>query len=102
VSAFILWKSENVKVTKEAEFFGRFKKTEISERQFCMKCGGHLMTGHPNFGLTDVRAGAIPSIAFKPVAHLNYAEGVLPMKDGLPKLKDFPAEVGGSGEMIPE
>jgi hypothetical protein len=24
------------------------------------------------------------------------------MRDGLPKLKDFPAELGGSGEMILE
>ena len=29
-------------------------------------------------------------------------ETILPMKDGLPKLKDFPAEIGGSGESIPE
>jgi len=27
---------------------------------------------------------------------------VLPMPDGLPKLKDFPAEFGGSGEAIAE
>ncbi|HEY3032669.1 MAG TPA: GFA family protein, partial [Bradyrhizobium sp.] len=26
----------------------------------------------------------------------------LPMKDGLPKLKDFPAELGGSGVAVPE
>ena len=31
-----------------------------------------------------------------------YAETVLPMKDGLPKLKDFPAELGGSGIAVPE
>jgi hypothetical protein len=24
------------------------------------------------------------------------------MKDGLPKLKDFPTELGGSGETLPE
>jgi hypothetical protein len=24
------------------------------------------------------------------------------MKDGLPKLKDFPSELGGSGEAVPE
>jgi hypothetical protein len=24
------------------------------------------------------------------------------MRDGLPKLKDFPAELGGSGEMVTE
>jgi len=27
---------------------------------------------------------------------------VLPMRDGLPKLKDFPAELGGSGEAMAE
>jgi hypothetical protein len=34
--------------------------------------------------------------------HLNYAETILPIKDGLPKLKDCPAEIGGSGETLPE
>jgi hypothetical protein len=24
------------------------------------------------------------------------------MKDGLPKMKDFPSELGGSGELVPE
>jgi len=27
---------------------------------------------------------------------------ILPMKDGLLKLKDFPAEIGGSGQTLPE
>ena len=102
VSAYILWKSENVRVSKGAEFLGRFKKTEVSERQFCTRCGGHIMTFHPTFGLTDVRPAVIPSVAFKPALHLHYADTVLPMKDGLPKLKDFPTEAGGSGEVLPE
>jgi hypothetical protein len=34
--------------------------------------------------------------------HVNYASTVLHMKDGLPKLKDFPEEMGGSGEAIAE
>jgi hypothetical protein len=29
---------------------------------------------------------------FEPVIHLHYAEAVLPMKDGLRKLRDFPVE----------
>ena len=60
------------------------------------------MTHHPTFGLTDVRAAVIPRVTFKPVIHLHYAETVLPMKDGLPKLKDFPAEMGGSGVVLAE
>ena len=31
-----------------------------------------------------------------------YAETALPLRDGLPKFKDFPAEFGGSGEQIAE
>ena len=47
------------------------------------------------------RPGRIP-LRFTPGVHVNYSETVLPMRDGLPKLKDFPAEFGGSGEMMQE
>ena len=47
-------------------------------------------------------AASIPTLSFKPEVHVNYQESVLPIKDGLPKLKDFPKEFGGSGEMIAE
>ncbi|WP_341894725.1 GFA family protein [Ferrovibrio terrae] len=102
VNAFTLWKPEAVKVTKGEELLSEYAKNPTSERQFCIRCGGHVMTGHPTFGLTDVYAATIPSLDFRPALHVNYAETVLPMKDGLPKLKDFPAELGGSGEAIPE
>jgi len=102
VNAFTLWKPENVKVTKGGEFVGRFKKTANSDRQFCTKCGGHLMTDHPGLGLTDVYAAILPTVAFEPGVHVNYQETRLRMKDGLPKLKDFPAEFGGSGMMLHE
>ena len=102
VNAFTLWKPDSVKVTKGQDQIGSFKKTPTSDRKFCKKCGGHLMTDHPTFGLIDVYAATIPSLAFKPGVHVNYAETVLPMKDGLPKLKDFPKELGGSGEAVPE
>lgn len=102
VNAFTLWKPENVRVTKGAERIGRYAKSDNSVRTFCKDCGGHLLTDHPGWGLTDVFAATIPGIAFRPAVHVNYAETVLPMKDGLPKLKDFPAELGGSGEAVPE
>ena len=102
VNAFTLFKNENVRVTSGQEFVGHYKKTEKSDRQFCTKCGGHLMTFHPHWGLMDVYAATIPSQAFAPGVHVNYAETVLPMKDGLPKMKDFPSEMGGSGESVSE
>jgi hypothetical protein len=102
VSAFTLWKKQSVVVTKGAEVLGGFNKTGFSHRRFCTRCGGHVLVDHPSLGLTDVHAAAIPTVAFRPAVHLNYAETVLPIRDGLSKLKDFPAEVGGSGETVPE
>jgi hypothetical protein len=102
VSAFLLFRSVNVRVTQGESLLGRFNKTGMSERTFCTKCGGHLITRHPDLGLTDVRPAVLPGIAFKPFVHLNYAETVLRMRDGLLKLKDFRATAGGSGETLPE
>ena len=102
VNAFTLWKPGSVRVTKGADAIGTFNKTDMSHRQYCTRCGGHLMTDHPPLGLIDVYAATIPALKFAPGVHVNYAEAVLPIKDGLPKLKDFPAEFGGSGEMMPE
>jgi hypothetical protein len=79
-----------------------FAKTENTERQYCTKCCGHLMSNHPAMGLVDVYAATLPSLTFEPGVHVHYAETVMPIKDGLPKQKDVPAEMGGSGELLPE
>jgi hypothetical protein len=102
VNAFTLWKPQAVKVTSGAEHVATYQKTELSARPSCNKCGGHLMTNHPPLGLVDVYAATIPTLTFAPGVHVNYAETVLPMRDGLPKLRDFPAELGGSGEAVAE
>jgi len=102
VNAFSLWKPEAITVTSGAENVATFAKTPLSERKYCAKCGGHLMANHPPLGLVDVFAATLPGLPFQPGVHINYAETVLPMKDGLPKLRDFPAEFGGSGEAVPE
>jgi hypothetical protein len=91
-----------VRITSGSEHVATFEKTAFSQRQYCAKCGGHLMTVHPRLGLVDVFAATIPTLNFVPSVHINYAETVLPMRDGLPKLKDFPAEFGGSGEVVAE
>lgn len=100
--AFTLWRSGDVRIVKGAGSLGHFNKTGMSDRQFCTRCGGHVMAGHPTLGLTDVAAAVLPGLEFRPTVHLNYAEAVLPVRDGLPKLRDFPAEAGGSGETLPE
>jgi hypothetical protein len=74
VNAFTLWKAEAVEITKGKEHIGRYQKTERSNRQYCTKCGGHVLTDHPTFGLVDVYAAIIPSLKFEPGVHVNYAE----------------------------
>ena len=102
VNAFLLWKEQDVKITKGEELLSQFQSSEISDRRFCTKCGAHVRIDHPKLGLIDVRAAAPQTVTFKPTVHLNYEETVLHIKDGLPKLRDFPKEIGGSGETMPE
>ncbi|TIT87352.1 MAG: GFA family protein, partial [Mesorhizobium sp.] len=70
VNAFTLWKPENVKVTKGAEFLSGFRKSKMSDRRYCTECGGHLMTDHPQLGLVDVYAATIPTVEFTPGVHV--------------------------------
>jgi len=102
VNAFTLWKPEAVKVTKGAAQIASFNKTEKSHRKWCKTCGGHLFTDHPGLGLVDVYAATIPDLPFAPGVHVNYQETHLRMHDGLPKMQDMPAEMGGSGVLLAE
>ena len=47
-------------------------------------------------------AATIPAYRHEPKLHVHYQETVLRMKDGLPKMKDMPKEMGGSGEALQE
>ena len=102
LNAFSLWKPESLKVTQGADNIGTYNKTPVSYRKWCKTCGGHVFSDHPPMGLVDVYAAVIPTLKFLPAVHVNYAEKVLSVKDGLPKMKDFPAEMGGSGETLPD
>ena len=97
VNAFTLWTPEAVRITRGADNVGAFRKTPRSDRKWCKACGGHLLTEHPHWSLVDVYAAVIPDFPFDAGVHVNCQETVLPIKDGKPKLKDLPAEMGGSG-----
>ena len=101
VNAFSLWRPAAVRIPKGATNIGKYQKTEKSIRQWCKTCGGHLLTEHPLWSLTDVYVAILPEFPFRPGIHVNYQETILPMNDGLPKQKDIPAEMGGSGELLP-
>lgn len=102
VNAFSLWKPGDVKITRGEDKLGTYNKTPTSYRKWCRTCGGHVLTEHPTLGVTDVYAAVLDGFTFEPGVHVNYQETVLPMRDGLTKLKDFPAEMGGSGVRLSE
>jgi hypothetical protein len=102
VNAFTLWQPDAVSIARGSERVGTYAKSPRSVRKWCTACGGHLLTEHPQLGLIDVYAGVIPGLPFAANVHVNYQETVLPMRDGLPKLKDFPKEMGGSGLTVAE
>jgi hypothetical protein len=102
VNAFTLWKPEAVQVTRGADSIGTYNKTARSYRKWCKSCGGHLLTEHPTLGVTDVYAATIPDFPYQAGVHVNYQEAVLRIKDGLPKQKDVPREMGGSGAGVAE
>ena len=102
VNAFTVWKPEAVEVTQGKDHLGEYHQTERTHRLWCEVCGGHVLTRHTQWGLVDVYPATIPGLPFEPAVHVNYESTVLPMKDGLPKFKDFSEEFGGSGETLPE
>ena len=102
INAFTLWRPEAVTIKQGSDAILTFAKTDNSHRKSCKECGGHLMTDHPSLGLTDVYAAILPELEFEPALHVFYGEKVVSVKDGLPKQKDMPEEMGGSGELLEE
>jgi hypothetical protein len=100
VNAFSLWKPEAVRVIAGQEHIGTYYKTDRSHRSFCKRCGGHLWTDHPPLGLIDVYAALIDGLEFQPALHIHYGERMISIPDDLPKFRDLPAELGGSGEQV--
>ena len=102
VNAFTLWKPAALRITRGADNIGSFAKTANSHRKWCKACGGHLFTEHPAWSLVDVYAAVIPDFPYQPGVHVHYQETRLPIRDGLPKMRDLPAQMGGSGAVLAE
>jgi len=102
VNAFTLWKPNAVQIIQGTENIRTYSKTPLSFRKWCKTCGGHVFTEHPTWGVTDVYAAVIPDFPYQAGIHVNYEETKLRIQDGLPKMKDLPKEMGGSGANIPE
>jgi hypothetical protein len=102
VRGFTLWPETSVRVASGEDQLKGYNKTDFSDRRHCTNCGGQLMIKHPSIGMTDVHSEALRGFEFQPALHINYQERTVAIRDGLLKLKDFPADLGGSGESVPE
>jgi len=102
VNAFTLWKPAALRITRGSDNIASFAKTPKSHRKWCKVCGGHLFTDHPQWSLVDVYAAVIPDFPYQAGVHVNYQESRLPLRDGLPKMRDLPKEMGGSGTVLAE
>ena len=102
VTAFALWAPPAVTITKGEDQVGTYCHTGSNHRSFCKLCGSNLMSHVPGANFTDVYPPVLPDLDFRPSMHVYYSKAVLRVPDGLPKLRDFPAEMGGSGELLPE
>lgn len=99
VNGFTLWRPSDVVITEGEADLATFKKTEKSLRRFCRKCGGHVMSEHPQGGYIDVYSGVLPTLSFEPSFHVYHGESVLRIDDDLPKYLDLPEAAGGTGDM---
>ena len=102
VNAFSLWKPDAVHVTKGAEYLGTYQKTPVSLRQYCTKCGGHLLTNHPPLGLVDVFFGNIAGLEIHSGGARQLQRNCSADARWAHQVQDFPKEFGGSGEVMQE
>ena len=102
VNGFALWPRDKMTIAKGEDQIESYTSSEDNQRTWCKQCGGHLYHIAGPLGMVDVYPSLIEDLEFKPGLHVNYENTIMPMKDGLPKFKDFPSDFGGSGETLPE
>lgn len=69
-------------------------------RMRCATCGTFLFSEISSFGLRSVGGFLLPKEAFKPQFHVQCQYSVLPVVDNLPHFKAFPAQFGGTDELV--
>lgn len=100
--AYALWPSAFVRIKAGAEHLGQAPRNANLTVHFCNNCGGSIMAVSTAVEVTDVFPMIINDFDFQPSGHVNYAERVMDVCDGLPKYRDMPDRAGGSGELMPE
>jgi hypothetical protein len=86
-----IWPRSAVKVVRGGDQIGAYAPAPgRAERLWCKLCGGHLGAWLGDFA--DVFPPIMPDFPFTPGRHINYEEGVMKVRDGLPKFRGMPTE----------
>lgn len=104
VTACILWPEAQVNIVAGRDQMHRHSNTDHPEggKFSCKICGGAIGTFLPGSRMYDIFGGVLRDFTFQPSSHINYQERVFDLVDGLPKFRDMPEMVGGSGVMLNE
>ncbi len=92
-----MYSADRVKVTRGSP---RAWQLRVTPRTTCPECGTRMFAEVPAIGVRGVNGFLLPKGTFEPTFHMQCQFAVRPVKDDLPHFKSFPAEFGGSNEMV--
>ena len=73
---------------------------KTTPRMRCAHCGTFLFSEIAVANARRVSGSLLPKEEFKPQFHVQCQHAVLPVVDGLPHYKGFPAAFGGADELV--
>lgn len=94
VTAFAMWPTAATRFTAGEALVISFQRQEGggAVRRSCSRCGGAVPTEAPSLGMTDVYPFLLEDFSFVPAVHIQCAESVLPIEDGLPHFDRWPTQ----------
>ena len=102
MASFVMWPFEAVTVIHGEEQLALFSRIPETPRGSCVRYGGQIGAFRKDAEPPHVAAGPhmFPELPFAPTMHLFCAEAVIGIEDDLPKYRDLPGALGGSGELL--
>jgi len=103
VTSFVMWPHDAFSVVRGKGDLALFSRTPQTPRGWCARCGGHLGAFREEqvFPFVAVGPHMFPDLPFAPAMHVFCGEAVVAVDDDLPKYRDLPESMGGSGELMP-
>ena len=104
VTPFVIWPFEAVTITQGEEQLALFSRVPETPRGWCERCGGNIGAFRKDAEPPHVATGPhmFAGFPFAPTMQVFCAEAVIGIDDDLPKYRDIPEALGGSGELIPD